>query len=40
MLFVGGLAELVTAWLNDEIAISPDEIVDAATHQFLSTAHR
>ncbi|MEV8193598.1 MULTISPECIES: TetR/AcrR family transcriptional regulator [Rhodococcus] len=40
LLFVGGLAELVTAWLNDEIAISPDEIVDVATHQFLSTAHQ
>ncbi|WP_241383908.1 TetR/AcrR family transcriptional regulator [Rhodococcus sp. CH91] len=40
LLFVGGLAELVTAWLNDEIALTPDEIVDAATHQFLSTAHR
>jgi len=26
--------------LNDEITISPDEIVDVATHQFLSTAHR
>ncbi|MBF0660534.1 helix-turn-helix domain-containing protein [Rhodococcus sp. (in: high G+C Gram-positive bacteria)] len=40
LLFVGGLAELVTAWLNDEIAITPEEIVDAATHQFTSTAHR
>jgi AcrR family transcriptional regulator len=39
LLFVGGLAELVTAWLNDEIAITPEEIVDAATHQFTSTAH-
>ncbi|MFD7011597.1 TetR/AcrR family transcriptional regulator [Rhodococcus jostii] len=40
LLFVGGLAELVTAWLNDEISITPDEIVDAATYQFTSTAHR
>ena len=40
LLFVGGLAELVTAWLNDEIAITPEEIIDAATHQFTSTAHR
>ena len=40
LLFVGGLAELVTAWLNDEITITPEEIVDAATHQFTSTAHR
>ncbi|MGW6656619.1 TetR/AcrR family transcriptional regulator [Rhodococcus sp. NPDC055024] len=40
LLFVGGLAELVTAWLNEEIAISPEEIVEAATYQFTSTAHR
>lgn len=40
LLFVGGLAELVTAWLNDEITITPEEIVDAATYQFTSTAHR
>jgi hypothetical protein len=40
LLFVGGPAELVTAWLNNEIAITPDEIVDAATYQFTSTAHR
>ena len=40
LLFVGGLAELVTAWLNEEIAITPDDIVDAATYQFISTAHR
>ncbi|ANS31273.1 TetR family transcriptional regulator [Rhodococcus opacus] len=40
LLFVGGLAELVTAWLNDEISITPGEIVDAATYQFTSTAHR
>ncbi|MCW0194300.1 MAG: TetR/AcrR family transcriptional regulator [Rhodococcus sp.] len=40
LLFVGGLAELVTAWLNEEIAITPDEIVEAATYQFTSTAHR
>ena len=39
-LFVGGLAELVTAWLNGEIDITPAEIVDAATFQFTSTAHR
>ena len=40
LLFVGGLAELVTAWLNGEIDITPAEIVDAATFQFTSTAHR
>lgn len=40
LLFVGGLAELVTAWLNEELAITPEEIVEAATYQFTSTAHR
>ncbi len=40
LLFVGGLVELVTAWLNEEITVTPTEIVDAATHQFTSTAHR
>ncbi|MGG7101952.1 TetR/AcrR family transcriptional regulator [Rhodococcus sp. 24CO] len=40
LLFVGGFAELVTAWLNEEIAITPEEIVEAATYQFTSTAHR
>jgi len=40
LLFVGGLSELVTAWLNGEIDITPAEIVDAATFQFTSTAHR
>ncbi|WP_336880008.1 TetR/AcrR family transcriptional regulator [Rhodococcus globerulus] len=40
LLFVGGLAELVTAWLNEEISITPKEIVEAATYQFTSTAHR
>ena len=40
LLFVGGLAELVTAWLNEAISITPAEIVDAATYHFPSTAHR
>lgn len=39
-LFVGGLAELITAWLNGEIDVTPEQIVDAATYQFTSTAHR
>lgn len=40
LLFVGGLAELVTAWLNGDIEVSPAMIVDAATYQFTATAHR
>ncbi|WP_179276208.1 TetR/AcrR family transcriptional regulator [Rhodococcus sp. 06-235-1A] len=40
LLFIGGLAELVIAWLNDEIDITPADIVDAATRQFIATAHR
>ncbi|WP_201265164.1 TetR/AcrR family transcriptional regulator [Rhodococcus sp. P1Y] len=40
LLFIGGLAELVIAWLNDEIDVTPEQIVDAATHQFVSTGHR
>jgi hypothetical protein len=40
LLFVGGLSELITAWLNGEIEVSPEQIVDAATYQFTSTAHR
>lgn len=40
LLFIGGLAELVIAWLNDEIAVTPADIVDAATRHFVATAHR
>ncbi|MCJ0894946.1 TetR/AcrR family transcriptional regulator [Rhodococcus sp. ARC_M5] len=40
LLFIGGLAELVIAWLNDEIDITPADIVAAATRQFIATAHR
>ena len=40
LLFIGGLAELVVAWLGDEIDATPQQIVDAATRQFLSAAHR
>lgn len=40
LLFVGGLAELLTAWLSGDIEVPPDMIVDAATHQFTATAHR
>lgn len=40
LLFVGGLAELVTAWLGGDVEVSPETIVDAATYQFTATAHR
>lgn len=40
LLFVGGLAELVTAWLSGDVDVSPEMIVDAATYQFTATAHR
>lgn len=40
LLFVGGLAELVTAWLSGDVEVSPEMIVDAATYQFTATAHR
>ncbi|MET1037750.1 MAG: TetR/AcrR family transcriptional regulator [Aeromicrobium sp.] len=39
-MFVGGVAELVTAWLEGAVTASPEQIVDAATHQFTATAHR
>jgi AcrR family transcriptional regulator len=40
LLFVGGLAELVTAWLSGDIEVAPEMIVEAATYQFTATAHR
>ncbi|WP_415976972.1 TetR/AcrR family transcriptional regulator [Rhodococcus sp. 077-4] len=40
LLFIGGLAELVIAWLTDEIDMAPADIVDAATRHFIATAHR
>lgn len=39
-MFIGGLAELVTAWIEGTLDASPDDIVEAATHNFTSTAHR
>jgi AcrR family transcriptional regulator len=39
-MFVGGVAELVTAWIEGAVEASPDDIVDAATHHFTATAHR
>jgi len=35
LLFIGGMAELVTAWLDGAVEATPDDIVDAATRGFL-----
>lgn len=35
VLFVGGVAELVTAWLDGAIDATPDELVETATRGFL-----
>ncbi len=39
-MFIGGVAELVTGWLEGMFAASPEEIVEAATLNFTATAHR
>ena len=35
LLFIGGMAELVTAWLDGTLTATPDEIVDAASRTLL-----
>ncbi|GAB3451767.1 TetR/AcrR family transcriptional regulator [Actinophytocola sediminis] len=35
LLFIGGMAELVTAWLDGALRASAEEIVDAASHALL-----
>ena len=35
LLFIGGMAELVTAWLDGTLTATPEEIVEAAAHSFL-----
>lgn len=39
-MFIGGVAELVTAWIEGTVEASPDDIVAAASHHFIATAHR
>ena len=39
-MFIGGVAELVTAWIEGTVPATPDEIIDAATRHFTATAHR
>ncbi len=36
LIFIGGMAELVTAWLDDALEATPTEIVDAASRSFVS----
>jgi AcrR family transcriptional regulator len=40
LIFIGGVAQLVTGWLDGSLEATPDEIVDAATHAFTAIAHR
>lgn len=40
LLFVGGLAELLTGWLTGSVEAEPAAIVDAATRHYLATAHQ
>ncbi|MEZ0579436.1 TetR/AcrR family transcriptional regulator [Nocardioides sp. MH1] len=35
LLFIGGMAELITAWLDGAIEAGPADIVEAAAHAFL-----
>ncbi len=39
-LFIGGLAELVRAWVDDEVSGSPEDLIEAATRNFTLTAQR
>lgn len=36
LLFIGGMAELVTAWLDGAVSATPEEVVEAAARSFLS----
>ena len=36
LLFIGGVAELVTAWLDGAAEATPDELVAASAHSFLT----
>ncbi|WP_028643786.1 TetR/AcrR family transcriptional regulator [Nocardioides sp. URHA0020] len=39
LLFIGGVAELVTAWLDGAVAATPDELVTVAARSFLGLYH-
>lgn len=38
-MFVGGVALLVTSWLDGSLVATPEAIVEAATRNFVATAH-
>ena len=38
-MFVGGVALLVSSWLDGSLAATPEAIVEAATRNFVATAH-
>jgi AcrR family transcriptional regulator len=38
-MFVGGVALLVTSWLDGTLPATPEAIVEAATRNFVATAH-
>ena len=40
VIFIGGLSELVTAWLDGALDTGPGDIVEAATRAFTRLAHR
>ena len=39
LLFIGGVAELVTAWLDGAVEATPDELVAVAARSFLGLYH-
>lgn len=40
VVFIGGLSELVVAWLDGTVQTEPEEIVEAATRAFTRLSHR
>lgn len=40
LLFTGGLAEALTAWLAGEVTASKTDIIETAVNQFVRTAHK
>lgn len=39
VMFVGGVSQLVAAWIDGTLPATPEAIVDAATRNFAATAH-
>lgn len=40
VLFIGGVVELVRAWIDEEVSCTPEDLVEAATRHFTRTAQR